>query len=70
MLNFADARILGAATAGLVLTLKLGKTDRFAFRHVIDDLKMAQVPILGLVANSISRNDYGASNYYNHYRFG
>jgi Mrp family chromosome partitioning ATPase len=56
--------------AGLVLTLKLGKTDRSAFRHVIDDLKMAQVPILGLVANSISRNDYGASNYYNHYRFG
>ncbi|MGL5035887.1 MAG: CpsD/CapB family tyrosine-protein kinase [Microcystaceae cyanobacterium] len=68
LLNFADARILGAATAGLILVLKLGKTDRSAFQHVIDDVKMAQVPLLGLVANNISRNDYGGSNYYSYYR--
>ncbi len=70
LLNFADARILASGTTGLVFVLKLGKTDRSAFKHVIDDLKMAQTPLLGLVANSISRNDYGASYYYNYYRQG
>lgn len=70
LLNFADARILASGTTGLVFVVKLGKTDRSAFKHVVDDLKMAQTPLLGLVANSISRNDYGASYYYNYYRSG
>jgi len=70
LLNFADARILGAATAGLIYVVKLGKTDRSAFKHVLDDLNLAQVPLLGLVANGITRNDYGGSNYYYYYRYG
>ncbi|MFN5515289.1 MAG: GumC family protein [Cyanobacteriota bacterium] len=70
LLNFADARILGAATAGLIYVLKLGKTDRTAFKHVLDDINLAQVPLLGLVANGITRNDYGGSNYYYYYRYG
>jgi len=64
LLNFADARILGATTAGIIVVVKLGKTDRSAFQQILDDLKMAQTPILGLVANSVSRNDYGSYNYY------
>lgn len=64
LLNFADARILGATTAGIIVVVKLGKTDRSAFQQILDDLKMAQTPILGLVTNSVSRNDYGSYNYY------
>ncbi len=68
LFSFADARILAAGTTGLILVTKLGKTDRSAFKHVIDDIKMAQAPLLGIVANGISRNDYGASDYYSYYR--
>lgn len=67
LLSFADARIIASGTTGLILVLKLGKTDRSAFKHVLDDVKMAQAPLLGIVANSVSRNDYGGSGYYNYY---
>ncbi len=70
LLNFADARILGSATAGLIFVVKLGKTDRSAFKHVLDNLRLSQVPLLGLVANNITRNDYGGSSYYYYYRYG
>jgi hypothetical protein len=30
---------------------------------------MAQAPLLGIVANSVSRNDYGGAGYYNYYNY-
>ena len=69
LLSFADARIIASGTTGLILVLKLGKTDRSAFKHVLDDIKMAQAPLLGIVANSVSRNDYGGAGYYNYYNY-
>ncbi len=69
LLSFADARIIASGTTGLILVLKLGKTDRSAFKHVLDDVKMAQAPLLGIVANSVSRNDYCGAGYYNYYNY-
>ena len=67
LLSFADARIIAAGTMGLILVLKLGKTDRSAFKHVLDEVKMAQAPLLGIVANSVNRNDYAGAGYYDYY---
>jgi capsular exopolysaccharide synthesis family protein len=70
VLGFSEARILGAATTGIVLVARLGKTDRSLFRNAIEDLKVYQVPILGIVANGVSRTShygYGSSYYYNRY---
>jgi polysaccharide biosynthesis transport protein len=70
VLGFADGRILAAATNGIVLVARLSKTDRSAVKNCIDQLKLAQVPILGLVANGVTRSGSGSyyySYYYSHY---
>ncbi|MCU0533861.1 MAG: polysaccharide biosynthesis tyrosine autokinase [Hydrococcus sp. Prado102] len=70
VLGFADGRILAAATNGIVLVARLSKTDRSALKNCIDQLKLAQVPILGMVANGVTRSGSGSyyySYYYSHY---
>jgi capsular exopolysaccharide synthesis family protein len=66
--NFADARILGALTNGIVMVIRMGKTDRSTVKHTLDDLKMANVPMLGLVTNAVQRGGLGGyHNYYYYY---
>lgn len=70
VLGFADGRILASATNGIVLVARLSKTDRSALKNCIDQLKLAQVPILGTVANGVTRSGSGSyyySYYYSHY---
>ncbi|NJO94600.1 MAG: polysaccharide biosynthesis tyrosine autokinase, partial [Hydrococcus sp. RM1_1_31] len=67
VLGFADGRILAAATNGIVLVARISKTDRAAVKNCLDELKLSQVPILGLVANGASRSGSGSYYYYNHY---
>ncbi len=70
LLGFADARILAAKTAGVILVAKIGKTDRSAFKQSIEQLKMSHVSILGVVANNVTRHSHGSYYYYdNHYRY-
>jgi len=65
LLGFADARILAGATTGVILVAKIAKTDRAALKQTIDQLKMSKVPLLGVVANNVTRN--GHDSYYGHY---
>lgn len=65
LLGFADARILAGATSGVILVAKIAKTDRAALKQTIDQLNMSKVPILGVVANNVTRNGHGS--YYGHY---
>lgn len=65
VLGFADGRILATHTNGVILVAKLGQTDRTAFKQTVDQLKISQVPILGLVANNVPRSNQGS--YYYHY---
>jgi len=66
ILGFSDGRILATRTDGVVLVVKIGKTDRSLLKQNIDSIRMSHVPILGLVANhaSSSSNSY---SYYSHY---
>jgi polysaccharide biosynthesis transport protein len=66
ILGFADGRILSAYTDGVVLVVRIGKTDRSLVKQNIDNIRMSNVPILGIVANHANRttNSY---HYYNHY---
>ncbi len=66
--NFADSRILGSLTSGIVMVIRVNKTDRAIVKHVIDDLKMASVPLLGLVANGIQQGSLSNYNPYYYYR--
>ncbi|ACK72677.1 capsular exopolysaccharide family [Gloeothece citriformis PCC 7424] len=56
LLNFADAKIVAALTQGIILVTKMGKTDRKAFKHCVDELRGSQIALLGLVANGVSRS--------------
>ena len=67
ILGFADGRIVAAHTNGVVLVVKMGKTDRSLLKQNIDNLKMANIPVLGLVANQVNRHSNGSSYYYSHY---
>lgn len=53
LLNVAETKILAKNTNGLFLVVRLGQTDRDALLQVFENLKIAQVPVLGLVANGV-----------------
>jgi polysaccharide biosynthesis transport protein len=63
---FADAKILAAMATGMILVTKLGKTDRFALKNLLEDLKLSHISVLGLVANNVSRKEHNY-RYYGHY---
>ncbi len=67
MANFADARILGTLTNGIIMVVRVGKTDRSTVKHTLDDLKMANVPLLGFVSNAVQRG--GLGSYYDYYYY-
>lgn len=64
---FADARILAALTTGIIIVTKIGKTDRFALRDLIEELKLSQISVLGMIANNASRKNSGYG-YYGYYK--
>ena len=66
ILGFADGRILASRTNGVVLVVRIGKTDRSLLKQNIDNLKVANVPVLGLVANRANHHSNG-SYYYSRY---
>lgn len=67
LLGFADGKILAAYTMGIILVIKMGKTDRSALKNSIDELGMSQVPVLGIVANGISSRNHSSYYAYNRY---
>lgn len=64
LLGLADASLLASATDGLLVVARLGKTDRVALDQALDSLKLAQVPVLGLVANGLR---YSSFDFYSPY---
>jgi polysaccharide biosynthesis transport protein len=71
VLGFSDAKIIAPNTNGLVLVIKLGKTERSALQQVTEQLKISHIPLLGIVANGIKYNDQGGyyrSDYHNYYK--
>ena len=68
ILGFADGKIVANLTNGIVLAVRMGKTDRALLKQNIDNLKMSHVSVLGIVANQVNPN-FGGSSYYNHYYY-
>ena len=66
ILGFADGRILSTHTDGVMLVVRIGKTDRSLLKQNIDNMKMSNVPVLGVVANQVNRTT-SYNHYYNHY---
>lgn len=66
ILGFADGRILSSHTDGVILVVKIGKTDRSLLKQNIDNIEISNVPVLGLIANQVNRT-ISSYHYYNHY---
>lgn len=54
LLGVVDAKIIAPNTNGLILVMRLGRSDRNSLRQVTDQLKISRVPLLGIVANGIN----------------
>lgn len=63
ILSFPDAKILAASTQAMLLVTQMGKTDRKVFKKCLNELKMSQIPLLGLVANGVSRRHQNIARY-------
>ncbi|WP_448561770.1 GumC family protein [Trichothermofontia sp.] len=69
LLGFSDAQLLTPATSGLVLVVGLGKTKRSAVRRVVEYVKTAKIPLVGIIANGLQRivTGYSYNDYYYRY---
>ena len=66
ILGFADGRILSNRTDGVVLVVRIGKTDRSLLKQNIDNIQMSNVPVLGVIANQVNRTT-SSYHYFNNY---
>ena len=66
ILGFADGRILSTHTNGVVLVVRIGKTDRSLLKQNIDNIRISNVPILGIIANQVNHTS-NSYHYYSHY---
>jgi succinoglycan biosynthesis transport protein ExoP len=57
LVGLADATLLAAKADGLVLTVRLEKTNRGRVAKAIDGLRMTRSAILGVVANEVKLDD-------------
>ena len=64
--GLADVSLIGQRTDGLVLVSRIGKTDRTVLSQTVETLKLAQIPVLGAVANGVKSTGIGGYRYYNY----
>jgi capsular exopolysaccharide synthesis family protein len=65
MVAVTDATIISREIDAMILVAHSGKTDKHGFKRTIDSLKSINVPLVGVVLNSVtSKNSYGSYYYY------
>ncbi|WP_009634509.1 GumC family protein [Synechocystis sp. PCC 7509] len=64
ILGLADSSIVATHTAGIVLVVRMAKTDRSVVRQALDGLKLSRANVLGLVVNGVKKHSGNAYNYY------
>lgn len=71
ILGLSDSRLIASQTDGVLLVVRLGKTNKDHILSVLDSLKFADLNLLGIVVNGVSKHsvgyDYYNYNYYNRY---
>ncbi|MBD1937390.1 polysaccharide biosynthesis tyrosine autokinase [Microcoleus sp. FACHB-68] len=56
LLNVADSKFLAANTDGLILVVRMGKTNRTVLTQVLDRLSTGDFPVLGVIANEVRKD--------------
>ncbi len=68
MLGLVDVRLLAPYTDGLMLVVRVGKTDKSLLAQVQDSFKIAPMNLLGLVINGDKAKLPGYNYYYSDYQ--
>lgn len=66
LLSFADAFVIAKRAQGLLLTARLGQIQFSQIESVLEELYIASVPLIGIVAND-SKNSRDSYGYYKQY---
>lgn len=64
LLGLADSSLLATHTAGIVLVVRTGKTDRSALMQALDQLKISRATVLGTVCNGDKHDNASTYSYY------
>jgi uncharacterized protein involved in exopolysaccharide biosynthesis/Mrp family chromosome partitioning ATPase len=64
LLGLADSSLLATHTAGIVLVVRMGKTDRSLVLQALERLKISRATILGTVCNSVKNYNHIPYSYY------
>mgnify|MGYP002777786876 CR=1 FL=1 len=71
IVGFADSVLLASNTDGCLLVVGLGHTEKAALQQALDYLKVANTPILGVIANSVKpytdAQTFNKKYYYRYY---
>ncbi|MEO0455876.1 MAG: polysaccharide biosynthesis tyrosine autokinase [Cyanobacteria bacterium P01_A01_bin.114] len=67
ILGFADSQVIANRTAGMLMTVGLGKLKRSLLEQAIETIKQVNIPTLGLVANGAKEQVASTYKYYNKY---
>jgi capsular exopolysaccharide synthesis family protein len=67
LVGLADVSLLAPHTDGLVVVVRMGQTDRAALTQALENLKLSQSPVLGIVANGVKNTfeSYNSDKYQN-----
>ncbi|MEM0978818.1 MAG: polysaccharide biosynthesis tyrosine autokinase [Cyanobacteria bacterium P01_H01_bin.58] len=68
LLGFADAFIMAAKTQGVLLVARLGELKFSQLQSAMDELSIAKIPTVGMVANGVKQDSETAYSYYEYYR--
>ncbi len=68
LLGFSDAFITTGNTQGLLLAVRLGDTKFSQLNSVMDELSIAKVPVIGMVANAVRQEGEQSYSYYQYYQ--
>ena len=66
LVGLADTTLIAPHTDGLILVSRVNMCDRNVLSHVIENIRFAKIPVLGLVANGVVPDGKG----YQYYSYG
>lgn len=64
VIGLADSSILAPYTDGIMLVVRMGKTDRSLVMQALERLKISRATVLGAVSNGVRNYDHTPYNYY------
>ncbi|MBT9317275.1 GumC family protein [Leptothoe spongobia] len=68
LLGFVDAFVAAGYTQGLLLTVRLSETKFSHLNSAMEELSIAKVPVIGMVANDLRQESENSYSYYQYYQ--